>query len=44
MAAAVAKPPVEGIAGMPKLTSAGLPAVPSRALIRVANTLLVANT
>jgi hypothetical protein len=49
MATAVAKPPDEGIGGMPKLMSPGLPSVPSRTFIRVANTLLlsfirVANT
>jgi hypothetical protein len=41
MAAAVAKPPDEGIGGMPKEISPGLPSVPSRYFIRVANTLLV---
>jgi hypothetical protein len=37
MAVAVAKPPDEGIGGIPKLISPGLPSVPSRDFIRVAN-------
>ena len=41
MAAATAIAPVDGIAGMPKLTSPGLPSVPSRAFILVSKILLV---
>ena len=41
MAAATATPPVEGIDGMPKLTSPGLPSVPSRAFILASKILLV---
>jgi hypothetical protein len=41
MAAATAIAPVEGIAGMPKLTSPALPSEPSSALILASKILLV---